>query len=104
MGSLGALGITLKGSCVAHCPAVPLVEVRRSTGGLTSRACTAKELGGTGKGVGLREGCVHAEFSKCRDEGLPLVLGGLMNTQRWPFVQGTQVRRAGIEVSGGSKV
>lgn len=42
----------------------------------------------TGNGVGLREGCVHAEFSKCGDEGFPLVLGGLMNTQRWPFVQG----------------
>lgn len=54
--------------------------------------------------MGPREGCVHAEFSKCRDEGFPFVLGGLMNTQRWPFVQGTQVRRAGIEVSGGSKV
>lgn len=36
----------------------------------------------TGDGVGLREGCVHAEFSKCGDEGFPLVLGGLMNTQR----------------------
>lgn len=83
MGSLGALGITLQGSCVAHCPAVALVEVRRSTGRLASRACTAKENEDR-QGGGTEEGCVHAEFS----EGFPLVLGGLMNTQRWPFVQG----------------
>lgn len=69
-----------------HYPAVALVEVRR-TGGLTSRACTAKEHEES-QGGGTEEGCVHAEFSKCGDEGFPLILGGLMNTQRWPFVQG----------------
>lgn len=42
-----------------------------------------------GKEVGLREGCGHAELSKCGAEEFPLDLGVLMSTQRWPFVQGS---------------